>query len=615
MQLQIKLLGTVELSVDGQPVTVGAAKRRAVLAGLALEANRPVPLDRLARMVWGAQPPTSAVANLRSHVFALRAAVGDRIVAHLHAYELRIAPPELDVTEFQRLAGEGRALLAAGDASAAVPALTGALACWRGPAGSGLPTGTILHGRWASLEEQRLQVFEELTQARLDLGESGDLLDGLRQHLSAHPLRERGWSQLMLALYRCGDVPAALAAYQHARSALDEQLGIEPGDELVALHREILDRTPGLTVPAPGPAVPAGGRWPAGGAGRSVPRELPADLVTFVARTPQLAAVTAAVTGGPPAAVVVSGATGCGKSALAVRAAHTVAADFPDGQVFVDLAYHPTAGADEVLGRVLRALGVPSTEVPREVDEQAGRLRSLFADRRVLLVVDGVTHAAQVRPLLPAGPGPALLVVAQRHLPSLDGVTRVTVPGLRPEESLALLAALVGDGRLARDRAATAELLGICAGSPLAVRIVGSRLAARPGLAVGALVEQLRDDRYRLDWLTYDGLSVRERLADSYAALRAADEVAARLFVLLGGTPDGPVAPERAATRLGVAPATARRALEELVDGHLAGRAGADGYVLPPLVRDYAAELAATPGQRWPRRRAEATLVAYPGAG
>ncbi|WP_233512290.1 AAA family ATPase [Micromonospora deserti] len=138
-----------------------------------------------------------------------------------------------------------------------------------------------------------------------------------------------------------------------------------------------------------------------------IPRELPADLVTFIGRTSEVTDVVAAVTGATPAAVVVSGPPGSGKSALAVRAAHAVAADYPDGQVFVDVASQPSVTAEEVLGRVLRALGLPAAEVPEGVDERAGWYRSRDAGRRILLVVDGVTGAEQVRPLIPAGPGPA----------------------------------------------------------------------------------------------------------------------------------------------------------------------------------------------------------------
>ncbi|MGC4747615.1 AfsR/SARP family transcriptional regulator [Micromonospora sp. DT201] len=246
MKIDVRLLGTVELRVDDQLVTVGAAKRRAVLAGLALEANRPVSLDRLSQMVWAGSTPASAVANLRSHVAGLRRAVGDRIVAHPGGYELRLAAGELDVVEFLRLAGDARAGRDNVAPVTVIGRLTDALAQWRGPAGGGVPRSTSLDNRWATLDEQRLQIFEELAEVRLTVGEHADLLADLREHLAAHPLRERAWGQLMLALFRCGDTPAALSAYRAARDSLYDQLGIEPGSELAALHRAMLDRSPEL---------------------------------------------------------------------------------------------------------------------------------------------------------------------------------------------------------------------------------------------------------------------------------------------------------------------------------------------------------------------------------
>ncbi|MFR9780493.1 BTAD domain-containing putative transcriptional regulator [Micromonospora sp. MS34] len=607
MELQVRLLGTVELCVDGQVVTPGAAKRRTVLAGLAIEANHSVTLPRLAQMVWSDHPPASAVANLRTHAAGLRRTLGDRLVARPQAYELRLAPHELDVTEFQRLAGEGRALLASAEPASAVGALTAALARWRGPSGDGLPRGTSLDNRWASLDEQRLQVFEELAEARLAAGEHGQLLSELRGHLAAYPLRERAWGQLMLALYRCGDVPAALTVYRDARAVLGEQLGIEPGEELANLHRAMLDRVPELSYPPP-PATPVvsepvpppalEGRPVVGWA---VPRELPADPVTYVGRARETAEVAATVTGGAPAAVVVTGAAGSGKTTLAVRAAHAVSAEFPDGQVFVDLGYRTSVKAGEVLARVLRALGVPAADVPDDTDERAGWFRSLVAGRRLLLVVDGVTRAAQVRPLLPAGPGPALIAVTQRHLGSLDGVRRVSLRPVGVARARDLLAAFAGPERLAAEPAATAELVRLCAGSVLALRIAGAQLGRRPDTPVSTLVAELGDGRGRLDLLAYEDLSVRASLATGVAAVRSDDEVAGRLFELLAAQPDTPV--ERAATQLGVSPQRVHRALDDLVDAHLAQRDGHGDYRLPALVRDYAAELAQVPTCRMANRR------------
>ncbi|MEU5943244.1 AfsR/SARP family transcriptional regulator [Micromonospora sp. NPDC047548] len=611
MRLQIRLLGSVELRVDDQVVTPGAAKRRAVLAGLALEANHSVSLPRLVDMVWSDVPPASAVANLRSHAAGLRRTLGDRLVARPNAYELRLSPHELDVTEFHRLAGEGRSLLATPDPAGAVATLTAALAHWRGASGDGLPRGTALDNRWASLDEQRLQVFEELAEARLAAGEHQHLLTELRGHLAAQPLRERAWGQLMLALYRCGDVPAALTVYRDARAVLDEQLGIEPGEELASMHRAMLDRASELAytppcapiataTPPPAPTVaaappPTSPARPAGGAGWAVPRELPAGLVTFVGRGRETSEVVTTLRGTTRAAVVVTGAFGSGKTALAVRAAHAVAADFPDGQVFVDLGNRTPVTSGEVLGRVLRALGVAPADVPENTDERAGWFRSLVAGRRLLLVVDGVTRAAQVRPLLPAGPGPALVVIGQRRLGSLDGVRRVSLRPLVAADARDLLVALAGPERLAVVPAATGELVRLCTGSVLALRVAGTRLAARPDMSVGALVGQLADGRERLDLLDYEDLSVRASLATVVAAVRSDDEAAARLLTLLGAAPDALRRPERVARQLGITGTRLRRTLDDLLDAHLVQRDEPGGYRLPALVREYAAELADVP--------------------
>ncbi|MGQ5263239.1 AfsR/SARP family transcriptional regulator [Micromonospora sp. ZYX-F-536] len=613
MKLQIRLLGSVELCVDGRTVTPGAAKRRAVLAGLAMEANHVVSLPRLAEMVWPETPPTSAVANLRTHAAALRRVLGDRLVARPNAYELRLAPGELDVAEFQRLAGEGRALAAA-EPAGAIATLSAALAQWRGLSGDGLPRGTALDNRWTTLDEQRLQVFEELAEARLAAGQHGHLLPELRGHLAAHPLRERAWGQLMLALYRCGDVPAALTVFRDARATLHEQLGIEPGKELVGLHRAMLGRAPELAyIPAAAPIVTTPPAQTRPAPGWTVPRELPATPATFVGRTGEAAEVVAALAGATPAAVVVAGAAGSGKTALVVRAAHIVAGDFPDGQVFVDLGYENAVTPGEVLARVLRALGVAPADVPANTDERAGWFRSLVARRRLLLVVDGVTRAAQVRPLLPAGPGPALIVVGQRHLGSLDGVRRVTLRPLDGVPAHDLLAAFAGPERLVADPAAAAELARLCAGSVLALRIAGSRLAGCPAMPVAGLVSDLRHGPDRLDLLAYEDLSVRASIAVGVAAVRSDDEVAGRLLELLAIQPDHPALLDRAATQLGVSTQRLRRALEGLVDAHLVHRGAAGRYTLPALVRDYAAELAvltSTPTRPLTGRRAHPPVAA-----
>ncbi|WP_433386321.1 hypothetical protein [Micromonospora sp. KLBMP9576] len=229
--------------------------------------------------------------------------------------------------------------------------------------------------------------------------------------------------------------------------------------------------------------------------------------------------------------------------------------------------------------------------------EPAGWFRSLVAGRRLLLVVDGVTRAAQVRPLLPAGPGPGLIVVGQRRLGSLDGVRGVPLRPLAAADAHDLLAALAGPQRLAVDPAATGELVRLCAGSVLALRVAGTRLAARPGLSVDTLVGQLADGRERLDLPDYEDLSARASLDTAVAAVRADDEAAGRLLALLGARPDALLQPERVGRQLGISAARMRRTLDDLADAHLlqVRRTEPGGHLLPALVREYAAELAAVP--------------------
>ncbi|MET3424884.1 DNA-binding SARP family transcriptional activator [Actinoplanes tereljensis] len=411
----------MELQGDDGPVQPGPAKRRAILAALALEVNRPVTLDRLVGLLWAGQAPASAVANIRNHVAALRGTLGDRIVSRPSAYQLNLEPHELDVAQFRRLAAQGRDALARGEPAGAEPDLAAALRLWRGPAGLGLSGGAELDVLIAGLETDRLRVVEDLADVRLTLGYTDELVPALRDHLTAHPLRERAWAQLMLAHYRSSDLGAALAAYRQAQAALQSQLGVEPGSALTGLHVAMLDRAPQLDLLVRPPA----GRSQAGGL--EVPRELPPDPALFTGRAGELAAVLAAARPAPgrraPAVVVVHGPPGSGKTALVTRAGHRLAHAFPDGQVFTEAG--PDVSAADLMARVLRAFGVPAAEVPEHVDERIGRYRSLLAARRVLIVVHGAACAGQVRPLVPGSAGSALLVTSRCPLPMPEGVPHV----------------------------------------------------------------------------------------------------------------------------------------------------------------------------------------------
>jgi len=249
MSFKLRLLGPLELIRSDRLIPLGPAKRQTMLAALTLDANRSVTLSTLTQAVWLGAPPKSAIANLRTYAGGLRRILGDRLTARPKAYELRIGPGELDSAEFLQLATDGRRALAEGDATLATRRLSAALDLWRGTAGEGLPCGPALANRLSTLDEQRLDVFEDYVEAALGTGHRTNLAAQLRVHLTSHPLRERAWGQLALVLYSNGNVTGALTAYREARAALQQHLGIEPGPALARLHRAMLDRDPALGDP------------------------------------------------------------------------------------------------------------------------------------------------------------------------------------------------------------------------------------------------------------------------------------------------------------------------------------------------------------------------------
>lgn len=249
MSILVRLLGPVDVRRNDTITPIGAPKRGAMLAALALAANRPVSLDALVETLWGDNAPPSATKNLRSHVHALRTIVDGRLVTHSGAYELQLGADELDTTLFTSLADRGAAAFAAGDMIGAVAACGEALGLWRGAAMSGVPPMARLDATLAGLLERRLAVFEDYCAARLAGGATSELVPDLRRHLASHPFRERAWAALMLAQYRSGDVHGALTSFTQAEAMLREQLGIDPRGELAVLHHAILARDPQLDGP------------------------------------------------------------------------------------------------------------------------------------------------------------------------------------------------------------------------------------------------------------------------------------------------------------------------------------------------------------------------------
>lgn len=327
-----------------------------------------------------------------------------------------------------------------------------------------------------------------------------------------------------------------------------------------------------VLVPSPPVGVP-----------RPPRNDLPRDVSDFTARGPELAAVLAAVD--VSRAVAIDGMAGVGKSCLAVHAAHRLAADYPDAQLYLDL-HGFTEGreplsADSALRALLGALDVPSEKVPREgVEQLAACWRAELAGRRAVVVLDNVLDADHVRPLLP-GAGPSVVLITSRNrMLGLDEVPPVSLDVLSPQESAELLArasgeSVVGEGRLAREPEAAAEVLRVCGHLPLALRLAAARLRHRPGWTVGILLERLVEGAGEFD--TVFAMSVRQL-----------DPGRRRLFRMLGLLPGATFDEYVAAALANVSSRSARATLEDLVDAHLVEQPTPGRYRLHDLVRQHA---------------------------
>jgi DNA-binding SARP family transcriptional activator len=272
-ELEFRVLGPLEVAANGAPLPLGGAKQRAVLALLLLHANEVVSTDRLIDELWGDSPPESAANMLQGYVSHLRKTLepGRRrgehelLVSRAPGYMLQIASDQLDAERFERLASEGRVLLADRDEAAAVERLRAALVLWRGGALDDLAYEAFARADIDRLEELRLQTLEDRIDAELALGRHEALVAELRELVDRYPLRERLRAQLMAALYRCGRQAEALEMYRDTRRSLLEELGVEPGPALRELEQAILRQDPELGALAP-PAAPIANRirrrWP-----------------------------------------------------------------------------------------------------------------------------------------------------------------------------------------------------------------------------------------------------------------------------------------------------------------------------------------------------------------
>jgi DNA-binding SARP family transcriptional activator len=593
--MEIRVLGSVEVWAGTAPVPVGGSKPRALLAALALDPGRVISVARLVDVIWGHDPPATATDLVQSYVSALRRKMpggSGLIEMRPPGYVLCVEPQVVDHVRFARLVAEARK---AHDTARAAELFDEALALWHGPALGELGRSTLADEA-ARLDEARLSALEERAAVRLALGGFEELVGELTGAVRQHPAREALRRHLMVALFALDRQADALAVYREGRQFLVDEHGVEPGPVLQSAHEAILRSDPAALGIAARQGIAPQRQQP-----DTAPRpaQLPAVPADFTGRQRQLAEVAAGLSeeNGTVPVWVVSGQGGVGKSTLAVRVAHELVDAFPDGQLFAQLhgTTNTPASTDAILARFLKALGDNQDGIPSTVEEQAERYRSVLAGRRVLVVLDDAATEAQVRPLLPGTPGCAVLVTSRNRMAGLTGARLTELDVLEDAEARELLTRITGDERAANEPTALSRLVDQSARLPLAVRIIGVRLATRRHWRLAQLSDRLDDEARRLDELAAGDQQVRASFGISYDALGDEARVTLRRLGVLG-LPTIPVWVVGAL--LDADDDVVDRVVEDLLDAHLLTFGGVDAcgqsrFEMHDLLRIFAAERAA----------------------
>jgi DNA-binding SARP family transcriptional activator len=600
--LEISLLGPTEVRISGSTILLSPLER-SLITILALSRGKVVSTERIVDCLWGDRHPASPRSRVQGLVSGLRRKIGGPLVTRHPGYLLDAGVTVVDLDECDDLARRARAATTPGEVA---EHLRRALGLWRGEPLDGVPAPGVEYDR-VRLTELRLGLQEQFFAARLELGHHAELVSEIASAASADPLREQLAGQLMVALYRCNRQADALKVYRALRERLAEELGSDPCADLRELHAAILRGEPvSLSAAEPAPELAEVEL-----AAEVRPAQLPASVGHFTGRQRELAALTRAISRptDEPRVLMVSGVGGIGKTALVVRWAHSVADRYPDGQIFVDLHGQvpgESLSVGSALAAVLGALGAGRHDTPETVDERAALFRTLISGRRVLIVADDAGVLDQVLALVPPTTESQLVVTSRRRLVALaahHAVQAFHVEPLSPRATRDLLARIVGPERL-REPAA-AKVVQWCGGWPLATRLVGTKLAARPWQSMASFANEL-DDLADLV-LDDDPRSVRAALVSAHRALSPA---AAHLFGRIGLNPSS-LSLRYPATAADPSMRRVRRLLDELVAVNLLLEVGHGRFRLHDVVRRFARQCGAELADRdavdeWVRDRGTA---------
>ncbi|MET8005473.1 AfsR/SARP family transcriptional regulator [Nonomuraea glycinis] len=576
--MEFNILGSFEILSGGRDIAPSAPKLRRVLSILLLHPNQIVQTAALIDELWGDEPVRSAMTTMQTYIYLLRKifdaehpSAGNTLVTKPSGYIVVTPEETIDLFRFEALAEEGRSALTAGDPARAGARLREALSLWRGPAFADVQTGRLLDAHVTRLEEARLRALQLRVEADLRCGRHRELISELKALVISHAYHEDFYKHLMLALYRSGRQCEALDLYQGVRRLFVKDLGVEPSAELRRLQRDILEANPRLDL-----------NTGARGHGRrsaKPPAQLPPDIADFTARSEEVSVAEAALNeetaDGRPSIVTFIGMPGVGKTACALRTAHRLRSRYPDGQLYANLHSSSGGGAsiETVLHGFLRAIGVSDEKIPAAREERAALFRARTAHSRLLVVLDDAASAEQVTALLPGGRHSGVLVTGRTLLAGLTGTCEVKVTVMRVEDSLELLARIVGRTRVERERRAAELIVRSCDNLPLAVRAAGARLTIIPALSLERFHRQLADEQQRLDRLDSCDFELRTQYEISYQRLSEIDRAAAWWLSLFAGDS---FTPKGASALLGRDLASTRTLLKQLVSLHFVQPLGAD---------------------------------------
>ncbi|WP_165554095.1 AfsR/SARP family transcriptional regulator [Kribbella capetownensis] len=570
--LEIRVLGPFEVLKDGRTITLPQGRLRAIVATLADAAGEVVSVDTLATAVWGARPPLDVRASLQTYIARLRRTLGHHlIVTAPRGYRLCVEPDQVDAWLFLRLLSDPP------PAPETVKTLDDALALWRGTPFTGVDSPWLTETRAPRLTECYLGAVATRADLKLAAGTSSDVVADLRAVTQQFPLHEPLWARLIAALQSTGQTAAAIACYEEVHERIAAELGVDPGTALQQARVGLsADGTTASRI------------------------RLTRDTADFVGRTEVLAALDGLLPQGADESpvVVLDGAPGVGKTTTAIHWAHSVAERFPDGQFFVDLRATgpgPELEPSTALEMLLRELGVAPMNIPDDVDARSALLRSSLADRRVLLLLDNVRSADQVRPLLP-GSASMVVVTSRNQLRGLvarDGADRLGLEEFSADESITYLTTASKLSRSRWNLRMLSDLADLCGRLPLALAVAAEQLQQRMGYCDRRLVAQLRAASRRIDVLssTGDGGLDRGVRAVFRRSLDSLTPEQAKAFAVLGLHPGPDFSVDCAAAIVGSTAGQVLPVLDRLVEIHLLEQRQPRRYQLHDLLRLYAHEL------------------------